>query len=68
VERHSDDLDRHASRLWLTSAGRAALKRAKSGLVELNARLAHARRPEEARTAMQTHIDFVRNWLERAEG
>jgi GntR family transcriptional repressor for pyruvate dehydrogenase complex len=24
-----------------------------------------ARRPEEARTAMQTHIDFVRNWNER---
>jgi GntR family transcriptional repressor for pyruvate dehydrogenase complex len=26
-----------------------------------------ARRPEEARTAMQTHLDFVGNWLERAE-
>ncbi|WP_028229286.1 FadR/GntR family transcriptional regulator [Paraburkholderia ferrariae] len=24
-----------------------------------------ARRPEEARTAMQTHIDFVRNWIDR---
>lgn len=26
-----------------------------------------ARRPEEARTAMHTHIDFVRNWLERMD-
>jgi len=26
------------------------------------------RRPEEGHTAMQRHIDFVRNWLERTEG
>ncbi|MFC4519939.1 FadR/GntR family transcriptional regulator [Cupriavidus pinatubonensis] len=27
-----------------------------------------ARRPEEARTAMQTHIDFVRTWVENGGG
>ena len=27
-----------------------------------------ARRPEEARTAMQTHIDFVRSHVERDGG
>lgn len=55
VERHSDELDRRASRLWLTAAGRAALKRSKSGLAELNARLT------EGFTASE--IDVVARWL-----
>ena len=55
VERHGDELDRRASRLWLTAAGRTALKRAKSGLAELNARLT------EGFTAAE--IDVVARWL-----
>ncbi|MFM0669407.1 MarR family winged helix-turn-helix transcriptional regulator [Paraburkholderia sediminicola] len=55
VERHSDELDRRASRLWLTATGRAALKRSKSGLAELNARLT------EGFTASE--IDVVARWL-----
>lgn len=55
VERHSDELDRRASRLWLTAAGRAALKRSKSGLAELNARLT------EGFTSAE--IDVVARWL-----
>lgn len=55
VERHSDELDRRASRLWLTAAGRAALKRSKSGLAELNARLTEGFTSSE--------IDVVARWL-----
>jgi DNA-binding MarR family transcriptional regulator len=56
VERHSDELDRRASRLWLTTAGRAALKRAKSGLTELNARMTEG--------FTESEIDVVARWLE----
>ncbi|SAL32468.1 MarR family transcriptional regulator [Caballeronia choica] len=56
VERHSDELDRRASRLWLTAAGRAALKRAKSGLAELNARMTEG--------FTESEIDVVGRWLE----
>ena len=56
VERHSDELDRRASRLWLTTAGRAALKRAKSGLAELNARMTEG--------FTESEIDVVARWLE----
>ena len=55
VERHSDELDRRASRLWLTTAGRAALKRSKSGLAELNARLTEG--------FTESEIDVVARWL-----
>jgi DNA-binding MarR family transcriptional regulator len=55
VERHSDERDRRASRLWLTSAGRAALKRAKSGLAEVNARLTEG--------FTENEIDVVARWL-----
>lgn len=55
VERHSDELDRRASRLWLTAAGRAALKRAKSGLAELNARMTEG--------FTESEIDVVARWL-----
>lgn len=55
VERHADEFDRRASRLWLTDDGRVALKRAKSGLAELNARLT------EGFTASE--IDVVARWL-----
>lgn len=55
VERHSDELDRRASRLWLTGAGRAALKRAKSGLAELNAQLTEG--------FTESEIDVVARWL-----
>ena len=55
IERHADELDRRASRLWLTADGRAALKRAKSGLAELNDRLT------EGFTASE--IDVVARWL-----
>ena len=55
VERYADELDRRASRLWLTDAGRAALKRAKSGLAELNARLTEG--------FTESEIDVVARWL-----
>jgi DNA-binding MarR family transcriptional regulator len=55
VERYSDELDRRASRLWLTAAGRAALKRAKSGLAELNARMTEG--------FTESEIDVVARWL-----
>jgi DNA-binding MarR family transcriptional regulator len=55
VERHADELDRRASRLWLTAAGRAALKRSRSGLADLNARLTEGFTSSE--------IDVVARWL-----
>ncbi|KVE27356.1 MarR family transcriptional regulator [Burkholderia singularis] len=55
VERRLDELDRRAARLWLTAGGRAALKRAKAGLAELNARLTEGFTPSE--------IDVVARWL-----
>ncbi|MBN3818166.1 winged helix-turn-helix transcriptional regulator [Paraburkholderia sp. Se-20369] len=55
IERHADETDRRASRLWLTKEGRAALKRTKAGLADLNARLT------EGFTAPE--IDVVARWL-----
>jgi DNA-binding MarR family transcriptional regulator len=55
VQRHADEFDRRASRLWLTEDGRAAGKRSKSGLADLNARLT------DGFTASE--IDVVARWL-----
>ncbi|POR50708.1 MarR family transcriptional regulator [Paraburkholderia eburnea] len=55
IERHADESDRRASRLWLTAEGRVALKRSKAGLADLNARLT------EGFTASE--IDVVARWL-----
>ncbi|CAG9221130.1 MarR family transcriptional regulator [Paraburkholderia tropica] len=55
VERHADENDRRASRLWLTKDGRAAVKRSKAGLADLNARLTEGFSDAE--------IDVVARWL-----
>jgi DNA-binding MarR family transcriptional regulator len=55
IERHADETDRRVSRLWLTKDGRAALKRTKAGLADLNVRLT------EGFTASE--IDVVARWL-----
>jgi DNA-binding MarR family transcriptional regulator len=55
IERHADEFDRRASRLWLTEDGRVALKRSKAVLARLNARLT------EGFTASE--IDIVVRWL-----
>ncbi|MBV8271174.1 MAG: winged helix-turn-helix transcriptional regulator [Cupriavidus sp.] len=55
LERGLDERDRRASRLWLTDAGRVALKRSKANLTELNARLTEGFTPSE--------IDVVARWL-----
>lgn len=55
IERHADETDRRASRLWLTAEGRAAMKRSRAGLVELNARLTKGFSAAE--------IDVVARWL-----
>ncbi|WP_322011750.1 MarR family winged helix-turn-helix transcriptional regulator [Paraburkholderia sp. J12] len=56
IERYADETDRRASRLWLTAEGRAAMKRSRSGLTELNARLTEGFSEEE--------IEVVARWLE----
>ncbi|AOY96485.1 MarR family transcriptional regulator [Cupriavidus sp. USMAA2-4] len=55
VERRADTTDRRAARLWLSDAGRAALKRSKAGLTELNARLTDG--------FSEAEIDVVARWL-----
>jgi DNA-binding MarR family transcriptional regulator len=55
IERHADETDGRASRLWLTAEGRAAMKRSRSGLAELNARLTEGFSEEE--------IEVVARWL-----
>ncbi|SOE87936.1 DNA-binding transcriptional regulator, MarR family [Burkholderia sp. YR290] len=55
IERHADEFDRRASRLWLTEDGRAALKRSKAVLTNLNARMT------DGFTASE--IDVVVRWL-----
>lgn len=55
IERHADESDRRATRLWLTKEGRGALKRSKAGLVDLNARLTEG--------FMESEIDVVARWL-----
>jgi DNA-binding MarR family transcriptional regulator len=55
IERRADEFDGRASRLWLTQGGRAALKRSKAGLADLNARLT------DGFTAAE--IEVVARWL-----
>ncbi|MFD1561698.1 MarR family winged helix-turn-helix transcriptional regulator [Paraburkholderia silviterrae] len=55
IERHADDSDRRVSRLWLTKEGRAAVKRSKASLADLNARLTDGFTDAE--------IDVVARWL-----
>jgi DNA-binding MarR family transcriptional regulator len=55
IERHTDEFDRRASRLWLTKDGRGALKRSKAGLARVNTRLT------DGFTASE--IDVVARWL-----
>lgn len=55
IERHMDETDRRASRLWLTDEGRAAAKRARAALVALNTRL--------TRGFSAAEIDVVARWL-----
>jgi DNA-binding MarR family transcriptional regulator len=55
IERRADEADRRASRLWLTAEGRVAMKRARAGLVELNARMIEGFSAAE--------IDVVARWL-----
>lgn len=55
VERHADEFDGRASRLWLTKAGRVALKRSKTGLADLNVRLTDGFNASE--------LDVVARWL-----
>ena len=55
VERGLDEHDRRVSRIWLTDAGRTALKRSRSNLTELNARLTEGFTTAE--------IDVVARWL-----
>ncbi len=55
IERHADEFDRRASRLWLTEDGRVALKRSKAVLADLNTLLI------DGFTASE--IDVVVRWL-----
>ncbi|MDR3097701.1 MAG: MarR family winged helix-turn-helix transcriptional regulator [Paraburkholderia sp.] len=55
IERHADESDRRATRLWLTKEGRGALRRSKAGLVDLNARLTEG--------FTESEIDVVARWL-----
>ncbi|AXF13498.1 MarR family winged helix-turn-helix transcriptional regulator [Paraburkholderia caledonica] len=55
IERYEDEFDRRASRLWLTEDGRAALKRSKAVLADLNTLLI------DGFTASE--IDVVVRWL-----
>ena len=55
IQRRADPDDGRAWRLWLTSAGRAALARSKAGLSDINARLTEGFTDAE--------IDVVARWL-----
>lgn len=55
IQRRADPNDGRAWRLWLTSAGRAALARSKAGLSDINARLTEGFTDAE--------IDVVARWL-----
>jgi DNA-binding MarR family transcriptional regulator len=55
IERRADQTDGRASRLWLTAEGRTAMKRARAGLAEMNARLTEGFSADE--------IDTVARWL-----
>ncbi|CAG2160116.1 MarR family winged helix-turn-helix transcriptional regulator [Cupriavidus numazuensis] len=55
VERRADESDRRIWRLWLTDAGRAARRRSKAGLKDLNARLTEG--------FSEAELDVVARWL-----
>jgi DNA-binding MarR family transcriptional regulator len=55
IRRRADPDDGRAWRLWLTPAGRAALAQSKTGLAEVNARLAEG--------FTEAEIDVVARWL-----
>ena len=55
VERHADEKDARASRIFLTAKGRKTLVRAKDVARATNARLAEGFSPQE--------IDIVARWL-----
>jgi DNA-binding MarR family transcriptional regulator len=55
IQRRPDPEDGRAWRLWLTSAGRAALAETKAGLVEINARLTDG--------FSEAELDVVARWL-----
>ena len=55
IKRRADPDDRRAWRLWLTSAGRAALLQSKAGLSEINARLTEG--------FTEAEIEIVARWL-----
>jgi DNA-binding MarR family transcriptional regulator len=55
IRRRADPDDGRAWRLWLTSAGRAALAQSKAGLAEVNARLTEG--------FTEAEIDIVARWL-----
>jgi DNA-binding MarR family transcriptional regulator len=55
IRRRADPDDGRAWRLWLTPAGRAALAQSKTGLAEVNARLAEG--------FTEAEIDIVARWL-----
>jgi DNA-binding MarR family transcriptional regulator len=55
IEKRADPNDGRAWRLWLTQAGRKALARTKTGVTELNARLAEG--------FSEAEIDIVARWL-----
>lgn len=55
VTRQVDESDRRVWRLWLTAKGRAAVRRSRDGLVDLNARLTEG--------FSKAEIDVVARWL-----
>jgi DNA-binding MarR family transcriptional regulator len=55
IRRRADPDDGRAWRLWLTTAGRAALAQSKAGLAEINARLTDG--------FSEAEIDVVARWL-----
>jgi DNA-binding MarR family transcriptional regulator len=55
IRRRADPEDGRAWRLWLTTAGRAALAQSKAGLSEINARLTDG--------FSEAEIDVVARWL-----
>ena len=55
IKRRADPDDGRAWRLWLTTAGRAAMAQSKAGLAEVNARLTDG--------FTEAEIDVVARWL-----
>ena len=59
VDKRADPADGRAWRLWLTTAGRRAMTRAKAGAAEINARLMDGFTDAE--------IDIVSRWLKAVQ-